>query len=280
MHIRDIFKNEFLHNLGHDHIAVDHAGIPIARAPDRQALERAAPGAAAYFSADDLKDILPIPPAAPSQVPVPNAPFSPPVAPTIEPVKVMPVTPDMPDTPKPDWENETPTNLQPNGPLAELLKSGLSRLPEGDYHGAPPTNAPVKGTDYSTEYQMPDPTFAPVPAHDPIDVGGQPATATFGQLKADPAVPVSPAATFGQPDNRASAETVDANPQPPTTPHPYVQGTTSWGAPTPVTEGSDQAKTSTGYPLDVGQAAGSPAVASENGEAKNAGGYPVKPKLN
>lgn len=57
MNILDVIRNEFLHDLKTDHIAVDHTGTPIARATDRAAVERAAPNAAAYFSGADLAAI-------------------------------------------------------------------------------------------------------------------------------------------------------------------------------------------------------------------------------
>lgn len=54
MNILEVIKNEFLHNLKTDHIAVDHTGTPIARAADRASVEHAAPNAAAYFSGADF----------------------------------------------------------------------------------------------------------------------------------------------------------------------------------------------------------------------------------
>lgn len=55
MRILDVIRNEFLHAIGTDHIAVDHAGTPIARAADRAAVVQAAPDAAAYFSGADFE---------------------------------------------------------------------------------------------------------------------------------------------------------------------------------------------------------------------------------
>lgn len=54
MNILEVIRNEFLHDLKGDHIAVDARGTPIARAADRAAVERAAPNAAAYFSGADF----------------------------------------------------------------------------------------------------------------------------------------------------------------------------------------------------------------------------------
>lgn len=54
MNILEVFRNEYLHLLGLDHIAVDANGVPIARASDRASVERAAPNAAAYFSGADF----------------------------------------------------------------------------------------------------------------------------------------------------------------------------------------------------------------------------------
>lgn len=55
MNILRVIRNEFFHLLGTDHIAVDANGVPIARATDRAAVERAAPHAAAYFSGADFE---------------------------------------------------------------------------------------------------------------------------------------------------------------------------------------------------------------------------------
>lgn len=54
MNILKVIRNEYFHLLGDDHIAVDANGVPIARAADRAAVERAAPNAAAYFSGVDF----------------------------------------------------------------------------------------------------------------------------------------------------------------------------------------------------------------------------------
>ena len=118
----EVFLNEFVTDLGQDHIAVDGRGVPYARASSLDALMRAAPDAAAYFNAETLADVLPQPPKNmenPSP-PVPFAPFAAPVAPTLEPVKVMPIA-DLPDTPKPDWESEVASNVQPAGTVEELI---------------------------------------------------------------------------------------------------------------------------------------------------------------
>src|ERR1035437_144231 len=132
-----VTHNEFLTNLGTDHVAVDERGVPIARASDRATLTRAAPGAAASFSGEDF-----YPPAAPvlavpsvSHMPVPSAPAAPPVTPTKEPVPVMPIG-DLPDTPKPDWSDESLNNLQPTGTPAKWLAqkgqtAGASNSPSG-----------------------------------------------------------------------------------------------------------------------------------------------------
>ncbi len=185
----DVFKNEFLHDLKTDHIAVDERGVPIARATDRASLTRAAPGAAAYFSADDLKDILPIPSTPPSKIPVPKAPFAAPVAPTPEPVKVMPVGTDFEDTPRPDWDKERPDNLHPAGTLADLMK----QTPSGT----------VDATSKTFQYSTPE----NLKAWTPDAVVNTP----LAQLPTTPYPrPTPPAATLGQPDNRASAENVDA----------------------------------------------------------------------
>lgn len=61
MNILDVIRNEFLHAIGTDHIAVDHAGTPIARAADRASVEHAAPDAAAYFSGADFEEAAPAP---------------------------------------------------------------------------------------------------------------------------------------------------------------------------------------------------------------------------
>lgn len=106
MKAKDVFKNEFLTNLGTDHVAVDARGMPYSRAGNREAVVRAAPDAAAYFTGEDFDPVsvsVPAPPAIP--IPVPSAPAAPPVTPTEEPVFVMPIG-DLPDTPKPDWSSE------------------------------------------------------------------------------------------------------------------------------------------------------------------------------
>lgn len=56
MNILKVIRNEYFHLLGDDHIAVDANGVPIARAADRAAVERAAPHAAAYFSGADFAE--------------------------------------------------------------------------------------------------------------------------------------------------------------------------------------------------------------------------------
>lgn len=63
MNILQVFRNEFLHKLGTDHIAVDRNGVPIARAADRASIEKAAPDAAAYFSGPDFAVANNTPPA-------------------------------------------------------------------------------------------------------------------------------------------------------------------------------------------------------------------------
>lgn len=147
-----VLKNEFLTNLGTDHIAVDERGVPIARASDRAALTRAAPGAAAYFSSEDFDPVsvfIPTPPVVPMLVP--SAPAAPPVTPTEEPVFVMPLG-DLPDTPKPDWSKELPNNWQPASIQAEWPAQGgqadsASNLPDGaPPNGAPFGQAPIKST--------------------------------------------------------------------------------------------------------------------------------------
>lgn len=85
-----VIRNEFFHRLGADHIAVDQTGTPIARAGDRASVEKAAPGAAAYFSATDFTDLTPTPPT-PVETTFP------------EPIKVMPSA-GLVDTPKPVYE--------------------------------------------------------------------------------------------------------------------------------------------------------------------------------
>lgn len=72
MRILDVIRNEFLHAIGTDHIAVDHAGVPIARAADRASVEHAAPNAAAYFSGADFEEAAPAPVVeVPATAPVP-----------------------------------------------------------------------------------------------------------------------------------------------------------------------------------------------------------------
>lgn len=61
MNILEVIRNEFLHDLKGDHIAVDARGTPIARAADRAAVERAAPNATAYFSGADFAEKTPEP---------------------------------------------------------------------------------------------------------------------------------------------------------------------------------------------------------------------------
>lgn len=51
----DVIRNSFFDNLGDDVIAVDTLGVPIARASTREAVEKSAPGAAGYFSAEDFQ---------------------------------------------------------------------------------------------------------------------------------------------------------------------------------------------------------------------------------
>ena len=130
----EVLPNDFLVDLGTDHVAVDHNGTIYARATSRDILLRTAPDAAAYFDAEDLKEFLPILPAPPDLLapPVPRAPYADPVAPTLEPVKVMPIG-DLTDTPKPDWDKETPSNIQPAGTLADLLKANT---PSPNLHSA------------------------------------------------------------------------------------------------------------------------------------------------
>lgn len=59
MNVLEVIRNEFLHNLGEDHIAVDHTGTPIARASTHEAVKQAAPTAAAYFSGAEIAAAAP-----------------------------------------------------------------------------------------------------------------------------------------------------------------------------------------------------------------------------
>lgn len=58
---KDILHNEFLSNLGDDHVAVAENGMPIGRAQDGDTIRKANPNAAAYFSADELRKVGLIP---------------------------------------------------------------------------------------------------------------------------------------------------------------------------------------------------------------------------
>lgn len=107
MNIHDVFKNDFLHNLGTDHIAVDHSGTPIARATDRTAVERAAPDAAAYFSGADF-DAAEQPVEALEPVLAPEPPVVAPEADFVAPEAV-----------KPNDEQSQTANQLPDGPEIE-----------------------------------------------------------------------------------------------------------------------------------------------------------------
>ncbi len=50
----DVFKNEFLTDLKADFVAVNAAGMPIARSTTLESVTRAAPDAAAYFTGKDF----------------------------------------------------------------------------------------------------------------------------------------------------------------------------------------------------------------------------------
>ena len=50
----DIVPNDYLTDLGTDHVAIAANGHPIGRASTREAIERACPGAAAYVTAADM----------------------------------------------------------------------------------------------------------------------------------------------------------------------------------------------------------------------------------
>lgn len=99
MNILEVFKNEFLHKLGLDHIAVDANGVPIARASDRASVEKAAPNAAAYFSGADFT-VPELPAAAETTKTVEYFPAPPPelVAPEAPVVAGNPVS-DAPEAP-------------------------------------------------------------------------------------------------------------------------------------------------------------------------------------
>lgn len=92
-----VIRNEFLHLLGNDHVAVDASGTPIARAGSLDAVKQAAPDATAYFTG---KDFVPVP-TAPTKPAAPAAPV------TTAPKPVPPAAPAAPAPAKPSEPTST-----------------------------------------------------------------------------------------------------------------------------------------------------------------------------
>lgn len=211
MNILEVFKNEFLHKLGLDHIAVDANGVPIARASDRASVERAAPNAAAYFSGADFA--APEAPAvAETTKPVEYFPAPPPelaapvVAPVVAPSPVDAVIPPAPPQdndhiepgseqfPEPVAADAPPDPNLPTTPYPEL--SGPAAIVPSDEQSQTANQAPdapagiISGIDLAA-----GPDFSavfPVEAAAPVIVDTPAETETPVSEEAAPEAPVDP----------------------------------------------------------------------------------------
>lgn len=67
---KDVRGNAFTDNLGHDFIAVNAEGVPIARSADKESLERAAPNHSGIFTGKDFPKDGPSATNSPDEVPM------------------------------------------------------------------------------------------------------------------------------------------------------------------------------------------------------------------
>lgn len=119
MNILQVFRNEFLHKLGTDHIAVDRNGVPIARASDRASIKKAAPDAAAYFSGPDFEAAAAVQPTEiPVEAPEPIVSETTPAdVATVPPAPTpddAPPDPNLPTTPYPGDLAADPMTIKPS----------------------------------------------------------------------------------------------------------------------------------------------------------------------